>query len=248
MIYYGRHPREVLYGRGRPFGGGGSAFDPTQIASLIEYLDARTLSETLSDGDPVSTWPSSVDGGVDGTQISVMHQPAWLATGIGTGPAVDLDGTDDRIRWDVESGGTSYTLSWLLSPDNFAATGSLFDATAGRVFVRVNAGTGAVIVFADGQQVTTATTLTAGVGQLVTIRFRGADSECDVWLNGVESTQGAAYTPTVLDGATRLGSSNSGGSTYFNGRFGAALLFSEALSDSEIESLWTYFQTTWGLA
>ena len=220
--------------------------DPRNILSLVGYLDARELGATLSDGDPVVEWPSS-RGAVDGTQGVVAAQPLWRAASIGTGPAVDFDGADDRIRWDVESGGTSYTLSWLLSADDFDVTGSLFDATAGRVFIRVNASTGAVVVFTNGTQVTTAAALTAATGCLLTIRFRAADSECDVWIDGTEVVQGATYNPVVIDGATRLASSNTGGSTYFDGKLGAALIFNDALTDLEIEGLWAYFQDKWGL-
>lgn len=74
---------------------------PLPTSGLILHLDADDLSGTLSDGDPVATWPDQSGLGNDAAQATAANRPVFK-TGIINGlPAIRFGGlaSDQYLIW-----------------------------------------------------------------------------------------------------------------------------------------------------
>src|SRR5690606_10619334 len=78
---------------------------PSDIAGLIIHLDASSIVG-VSDGAALATWPDSGPNGYDLTQATSGNQPLFRASAIGGRPAVQFDGTNDRM---ARTFGTTYS-------------------------------------------------------------------------------------------------------------------------------------------
>ena len=222
--------------------------DPLNFFSLVDYLDARTLSATLSEGDAVATWAAAKAGGSDGTQTVVADRPTYRAAGIGTGPSVELDGASDNVLWLPSLSVETHTLQFLIELDSLSGDQRIVDCSTGRLIVEVAGTSGALSVYSDSAgYVSTGVTLSAGTPYLITLRFRGGDDEFDVWVNGASAATDLTYDPVDFRTSTRLGSGVGADREWLDGHIGMAAAYSEALTDTEIGNIYTYISTAWGI-
>ena len=99
---------------------GGAEFLPTQITGLQLWLAAdRGLS--LSDGDPVGTWPDQSGNGNDAAQATAAKKPTYKVNIVNGKPVVRGDGTDDYLA-------TSAFASALTQPNTILVVGSMNNA------------------------------------------------------------------------------------------------------------------------
>ena len=78
---------------------------------LSLWLDAGSLS--LADGDPVPTWSDSSGSGNDASQGTANLQPAYVANAINDRPAVDFDGTGERLAYPTVPARTVFFVTTL---------------------------------------------------------------------------------------------------------------------------------------
>jgi hypothetical protein len=222
--------------------------DPLNFFSLVDYLDARTLSATLSEGDAVATWATVIEGSLGGTQTVVADRPTYRAAGIGSGPSVELDGVSDNVLWIPALSVTSHTLQFLLELDSIADDQRIVDCSTGRLIVRVRGTTGALEILSGGSgYIDAGVTLSTATPYLLTLRFRGADDQVDVWVNGTSAATNLTYDPVDFRTSTRLGSGVGADREWLTGHIGMAAAYDRALTDTEIGDTYTYVSKAWTL-
>ena len=79
-----------------PGGYAGVAWNPTNIAGCVLWLDANQITG-LNNGDPVATWSDMSGNGNDATQAVGANQPTYRTGRINGLPAVDFDGGNDFL-------------------------------------------------------------------------------------------------------------------------------------------------------
>lgn len=94
--------RRVLLGSS----GGGSAFSPLNLSSLVEWWDVASLS-ALADNDPVASWVG-MKAGITAVAAGAARPLYDADAGDGNGACVTPDGTDDELTVNIAADNLTY--------------------------------------------------------------------------------------------------------------------------------------------
>lgn len=221
--------------RGQPWGLGraGASFLPTDIPSLVMWCEGD-LGLSLSDGDPLTTWPDQSRSDNDLTQSDGARKPTFKINIVNEKPVIRLDNVNDRLV-NATLGATQPWMDWAVAKTTGGANEYLFDGDAGNKGVllatdlvwRATAG-----VFRD------VTVDPAAEFRIVMAIFNGADSRLIVG-GTVDSGDIGATNRTV----GLLIGDHIGGGVAFGGDIAAIGHCNDEPSDADINSLGDYLAT-----
>jgi hypothetical protein len=218
-----------------------SGFDPRKIANLAFWLDATDSTTVDTSSGFVTEWRSKVGAGT-ATQSTANDRPAYTVAGRNGKNVVTFDGTTDWLITGTLSISQPYTIIWAgqsigNAPGTTATINFFTDSTnsSNRVILIHNfAGTistnGRLSMFsgtelspASGTQAYNAWSVVSGV-------FNGSSSRLRA--NGTQVASGNAGSGGIA--ALTLGARfNQAAGNFFEGPWGAFLIYSRALSDTE---------------
>jgi hypothetical protein len=225
----------------RRFGAAGVVFSPDDIAGLVGWWKADSLS--LSDNDAITTWPdSSGNGNTFAGAIGPTYKTA-IQNGL---PVARFDGVDDVLN-QTPIAWTNLTVFIVVKvPADPAAvqedTGLWQMSTGSSTHYPFTDG-----VVYDGAGSDTRKTvgdLTPSLAAFRLYEVRSTSGEWTAWLDGSQVfTTGTNTVATPTD--MRLGENGLG--NQFEGDIGEMLVYDAALSDTDREAVETYLADKWGL-
>jgi hypothetical protein len=253
-----RGTRRAFY-RSAPVVGGG-AFTPASLGSALKAWYVADTGITLAT-TKVTTWDDQSGNGFHLTQGTDAQRPTYNATGFNGLPTVEFSGAGGICIQNTSfTGFGAATASVFMvgqmdaSTDNFGrAIGFVKSGGAGdennagsAAFILRNGTNNEWLMFAEGSARTTAYALSLNTNYRIGIKLTGAATV--PYLNNIAGT-GAAYS-TTIDGAAggvlSIGS-NPAANAEWNGPISEIVITNTALSDSDRNSLDSYFTTKWGL-
>lgn len=243
-----------------------SGFDPRSLGSLAYWLDASDASTITTVSGAVSEWRSKAGTGLAATQSTAANRPAYTMAGQNGRNVVTFDGVEgsagDSLVTSTLSISQPFTVVWAGRSNGRAAGVSpadgpyIFDgSTSGtRVVIGWNstgtiANNGRLLLFSGG-----ATTVEAASGtqaynewSVVTSVFNGSSSSLRA--NGAAVATGTlgATGITALRLGTRFDQAATSAATFFEGPWGAFLVYSKVLSADEIARVERYLARLWGV-
>jgi hypothetical protein len=219
-----------------------SGFDPRKIANLAFWLDATDSTTVDTSSGFVTEWRSKVGAGI-ATQSIANDRPAYTVAGRNGKNVVTFDGTTDWLITGTLSISQPYTIIWAglsigSAPNVLPAKINYFTdgTTSGnRVIVLHNslgtvANNGRLSMFA-GTELSPASGVQAyNAWSVVSSVFNGSSSRLRA--NGTQVASGNAGSGGIA--ALTLGARfNQEAGNFFDGPWGALLIYSRALSDTE---------------
>jgi hypothetical protein len=221
---------------------------PTDVASVKAHLraDGHYVISTTT----ISSWTSQTATAISVAQGTAANQPALVAAGINTRPAMDFDGSNDFMAWT----GLSFAAADILvvaalrplariSPD-----ATLFDSTTGRILCvtdSVNTTPAGSVGWYDGAYKSAGVSLTMSATQIVSWDLRAA-SNGRIFVNGVQVGSTTTYTQKAVGGTTNLGA-DIGGINPYVGRVGDFII-ATAPTDTLRRNLESFLSTKYGIA
>lgn len=189
-------------------GGGGPAFDPLSYGSPFHAFWAEDPNWTNpGDGNAVSSWRNDGSNGVAATQATGANQPLYLSSGINSRPALDFDGSNDRlIISDADTTGLTNPITVVVCASFDSASGSqtFIDGVAASSRVIINTNSSGFWQVSNGG--TFSTGVSAVTGTSVHVVVAGTSAK---WRrNGTQIATGNSGT-NGLDGIA-IGSRNDG--------------------------------------
>jgi hypothetical protein len=214
----------------------------------------RASELALDDGDPVATWPDEGDLGVDLTQGTANRRPVYKAATFNDRPAVEFDGSDDRLQTADYAAALSQPNTivvvgeWITFTDDDTSTVHLFDGkTAGRnmIFPSHTVALSPYRMFAGTTRAATASPV-VGVPVLLVAIFNGASSELyenevDIFSEaspGAQTLSGFTLGHRFTDTAAAIGAAF---------RYAEVLVYNRALDSAELAELGEYVQVTYDI-
>lgn len=242
-------------------GTSGPPFSPSDIADLIVWLDASTLS--LTNGDPVSTWNDSSSGGTNDATQSGSARPIYIASGLNSLPTVRFDGTDDYLT--MPSGFSTWTAGFVW----FFVAKPAATPTNNEKFLSFSSGGTRVI--ACGRNASTSEGILFSYNSSDTVRyffsstgfspastgavysFHNPAGSADAAVTGemrkdnVSFGTGNTYVPPVVTRPNAFIGVSWFGPEYYNGDFSEILIYNRALTEGEITDVYDYLNGKYGL-
>ena len=223
---------------------------PIVTDGLILHLDAGDSSSYPGSG---TTWTdlsgngnngtltngltySSADGGAivfDGSNESVT-------TGNQLDPVADGLFADSSSFWSV----TSWFNSDTVASGDRAITGKGGGTGSAATYVTYQS-SGNLNVRLRGGTITTVSSISANTWYQVTVTWDGTTAKS--YLNGAFTTNLAVGTASKQTNNFCIGATNSGGSTFFDGKISSTLVYSKALTASEITQNYNSLRGRYGL-
>lgn len=213
-------------------------FSPLDITGLKLWLKADALS--LSDADPVGTWPDSSGLGNDATQGTAAKKPTYKVSIINGMPVVRFDGTDDVLLCPAITAATglsAFAVSKVAVATSFGMTLVL------RVFtleLRQNGVTGNMQLLTNG---TTSIAGSAGTSWTVHSFTNNGSDLTELWTNG---TSNGTQPNSATCGTPTIGA-RSDSSSPFNGDVAEIILYDSDLADSDRQAVEAYLAAKYGL-
>ena len=223
--------------------GGAGSVPAVLPSSPFANYDASVLTGT--DGQTLSSWPG-VSGPTLSSSVPGMSFPSWWKTTtanmINGQPAVSFSGTQATVAASAISQSQAFTVAVIAKPS---------EAISANTYYFVSSNTGATDFYAQTNAVHLyAGTATSGVGTYDTNAhlfvgiFNGSSSTIQV--DGT-SGSGLAAGAGALSGAFAVGNGSSSSSVGpFKGLMGQVVMWSRALSGSDLASLRAYSKAKWG--
>lgn len=224
-------------------GGGG-----IPVTDYYFRFDAMQLD--LTDGANVSLWPDLSGNGNDLSQANAAEQPIFLAAGLNGNPTVQFNNQSlSKSSFSLldDAGATFFIVMQI---DNTTSSSVVF--TIGNEGSSTNAigfrssgslqKLGTYLNTADG--VANAALTTDLNGTLYSSSYNSA--VITMYQDGAFVTDTAYTDPIGAHNLLRLGKDPNGGRP-FTGRISEFILYSRALSESEISSMNSYLMDKWGI-
>lgn len=228
-----------------------SGFDPRRIASLAYWLDATDASTVTTVSGNVSEWRSKAGSSLVASQGVALNRPTYTIAGRNNRNVVTFDGTNDFFSTSTLSLNQPFTVFWAGSTVGQPAAGAtpargtyICDGATSDTRVAIGwnaAGTtsdnGRLFAFAGSVLQPSAGGTAYNAWSVVSTVFDGASSQMRV--NGSQVATGSI-------GATNIAALILGrrfvdtGGTYFEGPWGALLIYNRVLSASEIAKVEDY--------
>lgn len=232
-----------------PFRSNGSAFTPASIANLTFWIDASDAASITVDGsNNVSQWNDKSGNGFHAGQSNSAKRPSYTGSNQIKGRNVpNFDGSNDNLittgTMSVSQPNTTFVV--FKYPSGLSTTTRyLFDGSVNRQFIIVaTPTTPSQINFGAGTTVgITSLTGIENATSYVTSVFNGASSQ--VRVNGVQRSTGNPGTNGVGT-ALVIGAFQSQAGSFWQGMIAEILIYSRALSGSEITTLESYLSSKW---
>jgi hypothetical protein len=234
------------------------------LASGQDALDVEIVSITQT---RLSNWDDQVrTNPLDMTQAVDASMPVVSSD---TPPRIGYDGVDDCMQtalapsnYSFLHNGTGGTIVFVVRPNDVAAAAvQLYPNTSSGPGVpgvrpRLAAGSAQLDVDVHDGSVAIASTLstafTAGRKYIVIVRFVSTSLKTQ-WLDelgGTDTQEDATVSaPTAADSDLfTIGANAAGTANFADADFGDILLFSEYLSDGQVNQVVTYLKSKWGFA
>ena len=223
------------------------------IAGLRQWYAADKLP-VMADGTAVSLWQDSSGNGFDVSQANSSQQPLYKVNVFKGKPAVQFDGSDDRLENTAVNAFASGEARTVFYVGRQATTTSGFYITFKRsapVWAYQNGDNAGPILFTDGQN--TASNARSNImyllslttaATIVTIRLAGVGSQPSLRINGAPVTVTGGSTPAADAGATggqgfSIGWRGDSGSSH-NGPIAEIITYTGVLSDADSLSVEKY--------
>jgi hypothetical protein len=201
----------------------------------------------VASGAALTSWPSSVDGGVP---LTATTGPLYVSEGAvlsNTRPAVQFTGAVNMVS--TTDNNTASTKFIVLRPGSFGG-GSSFYAGSGGNGYELGLGPGGKFDVFVGNTIVARTGTAEGTPipintwHVLAVRGNGSNSTT-TYIDGVQDgpTSTAGHSPAST--GTIVGSSNGGG--YFNGWISEVIDYSVALSDLEMGEVTDYLLTKYAI-
>ena len=245
-----------------------TGFSPGKIAGLVGWYDSADLTAMAQNsdgtgavavGDQVGYWKDKSATAAQVTQATGANRPTLTAAAVNGRAALDFDGSNDTLSCG------SYTAQGGLSG---LTRISVYSTSQGSLHSRtLNVGTFGVAgpgssfntsVASPAAEVTPAIRGASVLVGMSIIRsygsvFDGAAGTLQVFANNVLQTQtytngGVIPATTNAAVATIHIGSNLGFNLFVNGPIAEYLIYSRALSASEMAAIHSYLQKKWGVA
>lgn len=265
MRYRGRYVRAGTRQRYKTSSsGGGSSFNPKDITGCVACWVADDCS-SVGDGAAVSSWVDRKNN-LNLAQATGTKQPLYRASGIGTAPAIDFDGTDDLLVYaaanavsTAQSGhifavirGDATTAARedaIACTSDEASTSRLVGVSreANKLYGRQANGSGFDAVFGG-------TTLGATTSYL--IEFGSSGTVFSMRVNGTAETLGVSVgsdsgdwfgDSTARDNFTVGGKKTTSESAWFDGRIAFVLVVDGTIASGDRTSLHAWVAAKYGL-
>jgi hypothetical protein len=233
-------------GRPRPASGGG-VFDPATVSGLTMWLKADALVG-LADGDPVSTWTDSSGNGNSATGITTAR-PTYKTNIIGSLPVLRF--ATSKMTTSYAPPVTDFSI-FIVYKDSGAATAfeRLIDKSFSQGFWMGRANTGSnswgggikqtgspfgTYVTATDPGPNVLTMIRSGTAQQV--RANGGASVASGTVNGTATDSTAFTIGSVADDSSKL-----------SGDIAEIVFYTNAVSNTDRDSIETYLKSKYGIA
>lgn len=245
----------------RPRAAGG--FDPRSISGLRLWFDgadrstmfdADTGGSLVADGAAVGRWQDKSGFGNHATQSTANNRPAVTANAYSGRSALSFDGSNDSLLSSFNpstSLGSSFTFVVVLNRTSGGGTfpvvfgTDLGGTSAGRALFLLGTDNYKISYGQNGSDVNGTQAATAGTkfGAIIT----NSNSSVEIRVNNAAAGSGTPASTGAITGTT-FGIGQGGGGTYFNGTIYEAMLFTRAITSTEVSTLFTAHLTPkWGL-
>jgi hypothetical protein len=208
-------------------------FIPTDIAGLKFWIRANTLS--LSDNDPVTTWPDESGNGNDVSQSTAGFKPVFKTNILNGLPIVRFDGIDDTL-----TGGFTITYGSVFAVANFNSGGN-FPNYNGLVITNAGATSGDYIIAGDGSGTTNLynnNQTTLYVRKDLTYNFSPLTS-----FKTISVIDASPNSRTTLN----IGNDPGAGSRFWNGDVAEIIIYDSELTTTQRKRVENYFINKYAL-
>ncbi|MFM7620735.1 MAG: prepilin-type N-terminal cleavage/methylation domain-containing protein [Alphaproteobacteria bacterium] len=238
---------------------------------LEPVLDSSFIATEAQDNTLVSTWFDSnplvpSPSRISATQTNTSFQPRYFSKEINGLPALRFDGNSDWMTLGVILGLESASKISIFIVNKFAANNNLNYIIAkqdnqvdGKGWaVSVNSGNHSLAI--NGHQSTNYISVSSPVNHnspyLTSLTYNGllANTGMNMWVNGVKLTAptraGGPLTASPSPNGTedlRIGSREDNSSGWYNGSIGEIIVFTDSLSDNDVNEVNTYLKKKWGI-
>lgn len=236
--------------------------DPSTISNLKLWLKADAISST--DGTAISTWSDSSGTGNDATQATGANQPIYRTNIINGMPAVDFDGSNDRMAVTTTgfpSGNADFTMIGVHLPVSASdkrvfvfgqstagtRTNAVMTVLDGNTFENSIGSTGSDLDWDLPTNTTSNNIRTAPVVQ--TFRYTASS----LLMEGFAPVQNTSSSTTLNGSASlstslaRLGSNSSSNANFYEGYIAEFILYSSAITDAQRIGIEAYLMQKYGL-
>jgi len=222
-------------------------FTPTSIAGLQAWWDASQLTG-LADGDPVATWTDMTGNGRHAAQGTAGQQPAYRAGFLNSLPVLQFDGVNDRMTTVYGPALGDFTVACVFNSAASGTTRRLIDKDYAGGFwlgksavVPTNTMGGGVkeTAFPYGRFLT----LADRAWHLIACRRAGTQHYLEGDGGTVSVTGAVDGTPT---NAATFTIADAGGINYLPVYIAEILIFDQALSAGDLDTITGYLAWKWG--
>jgi hypothetical protein len=236
----------ALYGTGRYGKDFYAPFDPLTLSPTI-WLDGNDESTiTKSVSDEISQWDDKSGNGNDATQGTVIQQPIFTTSAIGSNSSPDFDGSNDKmvttLNWPLQ-----FHIFVVMRPTNTSGVrvimssydGSGGLSSQGEYILDHRNGSLVFQAFNTSPPLSTAG-ISANNTYLVEVSS-DASKNLEMYLNNVLVDDGTHGTSAATRAINIGFNEPSSGSTFFRGYIGEIFLFPSVLSAGNKSKLISYF-------
>lgn len=215
-----------------------SAFTPASIAGLVRWYKADAITGK-SDGAAISQWDDYSGNGAHATQPTGTNQPLYIASAGGGKPAVEFDGSNDRLIVPTTGALADWTVVVVSQQNAMGAQGYMVaSASAGQGVYENSVGSGASFgVNAGGGN---RRELNGTTAHAIKVATRAA-----LYINGTEPSYQSSADPGAMT-LVLLGARSDGFAAY-KGRLSEVLIFSAALSTANRRALEAHLAAKYGI-
>lgn len=199
-----------------------TGWTPASSPNCLAYWDPAT--GVVVTGSDVSTWSAQI-GGVVGT--AATNRPTFVAShpGFHGAPAVlfQQSGSQRMVVSNLVHSAADFQFYALLDQNSLDADSYLLDFLTGRTVVSPDRAGGG-IAFSDGASFRSAGGAAVTGPQILGWQL-SSDGNARIRKNLVEIANGLTYAQKTLGGSTRMGSNNSGASSFLDAYVGGVAIF-----------------------
>lgn len=218
-------------------GGGGGAFTPLQLPSLIAWYDADAITG-LSDTDSVTTWSDESGNGWDLGQATAGNKPTYRTGILNSKPVVRFDGTDDFMHNDNFNLGGQNTII-VVYANRTGTNGSLFSNDSANGPLQRD-----TTSFYHGSQ-PSITTTSLNSSNLYVALFDWNRRSHQVRLDS--AVAGSALGTGDISGTTFKIGARGTGSEFLNGDIAEVIVCGTVLGGNDLSNVESYLTTKWGI-
>jgi hypothetical protein len=222
--------------------------DPATLSGTIAWWRADSITG-VSDGAPVTTWADKSSNVYTATPPGTSVQPAFVASGVGTKPAVRFAGSK-FLTSSAPAGGATQSIAAVIKPLTVNNINTIRGGqTTGALQFKVSSSAQLAITKQSVAEIGAGTTaLTAGTAYVAIGTYNATTGAWTLYLNGTLVGSGT-NVQTLVAGMTAIGN-NAGvanGADYYQGDISEIMVFDHVLGTSERVLYDSYVQDRYGI-